>query len=190
MNPALLALMLLAGSAETLRHGRTPAGIAYDVQGTGPAIVLITGSNLDRRMWAAEAEWLKERFTVIRYDLRAHGQSDSPKQAFSHVADLLDVLDHLKIDTTALIGLSAGSTIALDAAVQAPHRVTRIVLAAPAIGGYVPKERAAFFEPLIAALQAGNYSQAQEVMIASPPVTSYIASTMRCGLISESSESS
>jgi 3-oxoadipate enol-lactonase len=168
MHSALLALMLLAGSAEPLRHGRTPGGIAYDIQGTGPAVVLITGSNLDRRMWAAEAEWLQERFTVVRYDLRAHGQSDSANQAFAHVDDLFDVLDHLKIDSAALIGLSAGSTIALDAAVRAPHRLTRIVLAAPDIGGYVPKERPAFFEPLIAALQAGNYSLAQEVMIVSP----------------------
>ena len=167
MMTAIFALFVL-GCGEQLHRGRTAGGIAYEVQGAGPAVVLITGSNLDRRMWAAEADWLKARFTVVRYDLRAHGDSDSAKQPFSHVDDLFDVLDHLRIDTAALVGLSAGSTIALDAAVRAPHRLTRIVLAAPAIGGYSPKDRPAFFEPLVAALQAGDYSRAEEVMLASP----------------------
>jgi 3-oxoadipate enol-lactonase len=168
MNPAILAFVLLNVSLGEVRSGRTPAGIAYDVQGAGPAVVLISGSNLDRRMWAADAEWLRARFTVVRYDLRAHGESDVPTQAFSHFDDLIGVLDALQLQRAALVGLSAGSTIALDAAMLAPERVTRAVLVAPGIGGYVPKERPAFFAPLIAALQAGDYPRAQEVMLASP----------------------
>lgn len=166
MMTAILALVL--GGGQQLQGGRTLRGIAYDVRGTGPAVVLITGSNLDRRMWDADVAYLRDYFTVVRYDLRAHGQSEVPTQAFAHVDDLFDVLDHLKIDRAALVGLSAGSTIAIDAALQAPARFSRLVLAAPAIGGYVPKERPAFFGPLISALQAGDYDRAQEVMIASP----------------------
>ncbi len=165
---AVAALVAVTITGQPVRSGRTAAGIAYDVQGTGPAVVLITGSNLDRRMWSAEAAGLKDRFTVVRYDLRAHGQSDAPAQPFTHVDDLFGVLDELKIETAALVGLSAGSTIAIDAALQAPKRVTRVVVAAPAIGGFVPKERPAFFGPLMSALQAGDYTQAQEVMLASP----------------------
>ena len=44
--------------AQSIRNGKTAGGIAYDVQGSGPPIVLLTGSNLDRRMWAREAGWL------------------------------------------------------------------------------------------------------------------------------------
>ena len=57
----------------SIRSGKTDNGIAYDIQGSGPAVVLITGSNLDRRMWAHEASWLATTHTVVRYDLRAHG---------------------------------------------------------------------------------------------------------------------
>ena len=131
-------------------------------------MVLITGSNLDRRMWTAETEWLKRDFTVIRYDLRAHGLSDVPTSPFGHTDDLFSLLDELRIESASLIGLSAGSTIALDAALQAPNRITRMVLAAPAIGGYVSKERPAFFAELIAALQARDFTKAQDVMLASP----------------------
>jgi 3-oxoadipate enol-lactonase len=163
-------VLAIAGvlSQEGVRTGRTPTGIAYDVQGRGPAVVLIPGSNLDRRMWSADSEWLKRDFTVIRYDLRAHGQSDLPATPFSHLDDLFSVLDDTRTTSAALIGLSAGSTIALDAALHAPQRITRIVLAAPAIGGYVAKEQPAFFADLIAALQARDFTRAQEVMLASP----------------------
>jgi pimeloyl-ACP methyl ester carboxylesterase len=167
MTRIALVLGLLALVQSGVQSGRTSSGIAYDVQGIGRPVALITGSNLDRRMWNAETEWLKTRFMVVRYDLRAHGQSDVPVTAFSHVDDLLAVLDRLDIQKAALIGLSAGSTIALDAVLHAPERIERIILAAPAISGYVPKEQPPFFRDLIDAIQAHDYTTAQEVMLAS-----------------------
>lgn len=168
MTRIALAVGLLTLVQGGVESGRTSSGIAYDIQGIGPAVVLITGSNLDRRMWNAETEWLKARFTVVRYDLRAHGQSDVPVTAFAHVDDLLAVLDRLGIQKATLIGLSAGSTIALDTALHAPEQIERMILAAPAISGYVPKEQPPFFRDLISALQARDYPKAQEVMLASP----------------------
>jgi 3-oxoadipate enol-lactonase len=167
MTETALVLTLLTLQAAGARDGRTSSGIAYDLQGAGPTIVLISGSNLDRRMWSADTAWLTHRFTVIRYDLRAHGRSDTPTTPFDHVDDLLELLDHLDVRSVSLIGLSAGSTIALDAALRAPHRIARLVLVAPAIGGYVPKERPSFFPDLIAAVQAGDFQKAQEVLLAS-----------------------
>jgi pimeloyl-ACP methyl ester carboxylesterase len=168
MTGIAAALAILTLAEADIRSGKTPSGIAYDVQGSGPAVVLISGSNLDRRMWTTEAEWLKRQFTVIRYDLRAHGLSDAPASRFAHADDLLSLLDQLRVERAALIGLSAGSTIALDAALQAPARITRMVLAAPAIGGYVPRARPAFFDDLISALQARDFPAAQNVLLASP----------------------
>jgi 3-oxoadipate enol-lactonase len=151
-----------------IRDGKTTTGIAYDVRGKGPVVVLLSGSNLDRRMWAHEAEWLASGRTVVRYDLRAHGASETAKAPFSHLDDLLSLLDELDIRKTTLIGLSAGSTIAIDAALAAPARIERLVLAGPSIGGYVPKERPPFTGDLIAALQARDYKKAGEVLLATP----------------------
>lgn len=150
-----------------LAQGKTASGIAYDVQGSGPPVVLITGSNLDRRLWTREAAWLARTYTVVRYDLRAHGQSDTATAPFSHLRDLLDVLDELKISTATLIGLSAGSTIALDAALDAPSRVERIVLIGPAPSGYVPNQRLPFAGDMMAALKARDYKRVAEVLLAS-----------------------
>jgi len=119
-------------------------------------------------MWSREAEWLAKEHTVVRYDLRAHGQSETATTPFSHVDDLVGLLDELKLAKATLIGLSAGSTIALDTALDLPSRVERLVLVGPAISGYVPKERPPFASDLIAALQARDYKKAADVLLATP----------------------
>ena len=161
-------------SAQSVRTGKTSSGIAYDVQGSGPVVILLSGSNLDRRMWNREAAWLSKTHTVVRYDLRAHGQSDTATAPFSMLGDLIDLMDALKIEKAALIGLSAGSAIALDAALEHPDRVERIVLAGPAPSGYVSKTPLPFLGDLFAALKAGDYKKVSEVLLAtsvfaSPP---------------------
>jgi pimeloyl-ACP methyl ester carboxylesterase len=148
--------------------GRTAGGIAYDVRGSGPVIVLLTGSNLDRRMWDREATWLSKTHTVVRYDLRAHGQSDTATAPFSMLGDLIGVMDTLKIEKATLIGLSAGSTIALDAALAIPDRIERLVLAGPAPSGYVPRVQPPFVPDLMAALKAGDYAKIPDILLATP----------------------
>jgi 3-oxoadipate enol-lactonase len=172
--PRVLLAGVLAGclavpvSAQAIRKGKTAAGIAYDIQGSGPVVVLLTGSNLDRRMWTREAEWLAKTYTVVRYDLRAHGESDTATAPFSHLADLTAVLDELKIQKATLIGLSAGAFIALDAALDVPDRVERMVLAGPGVSGYAGKVPPAFPPEMFAAIQAKEYRKVSEILLKSP----------------------
>ena len=163
-----IAALCLPAYAQGIRTGKTAGGIAFDVRGSGPAVVLLTGSNLDRRMWAREAEWLSKTHTVVRYDLRAHGESDTATAEFSHLGDLVGVLDALKIEKATLIGLSAGSAIALEAALDAPARVERIVLAGPAIGGFVSKVPVPFPPELMPAIQAREYRKVSEILLTTP----------------------
>lgn len=165
---SLIGAFAAAAHAQTIRAGKTASGIAYDVRGSGPVVVLLTGSNLDRRMWARETEWLSKSYTVVRYDLRAHGESDTATAEFSHLADLIGVFDALKIEKAALVGLSAGSAIALEAALDAPARVERIVLAGPAIGGFVSKVPVPFPPELMPAIQAREYRKVSEILLATP----------------------
>src|SRR5688572_21250205 len=159
MMRTVVAALFAAALLQDVRSGKTATGIAYDVRGSGPVIVLLTGSNLDRRMWDREAAWLSKTHTVVRYDLRAHGQSDTVTAPFSMLGDLIGLMDTLKIQKATLIGLSAGSTIALDAALEHPDRVERIVLAGPAPSGYIPKVQPPFVPDLMAALKAADYAK-------------------------------
>ena len=179
MKPYIAVSLLVVAVSSILgaqdgRSGKTATGIAYDVQGAGPVVVLLSGSNLDRRMWARETEWLKTNYTVVRYDLRAHGQSDTATAAFSHLGDLIALLDELKIAKASLVGLSAGSTIALDAALEMPARIERIVLSGPAPSGYVSKQPMPFVNDMMAALKARDYKKVSDVLLgtsvfAAPP---------------------
>jgi pimeloyl-ACP methyl ester carboxylesterase len=169
---AFVVLLTVMGTgalaaAQPERAGRTTNGIAFDVQGTGPAVVLITGSNLDRRMWAREAGWLASDHTVIRYDLRAHGASDAATRPFRHIDDLFTLLDETGIRSATLIGLSAGAEIALDAALAEPSRVDRLVLVGPAVSGFRSESQLPFAGALVAALQARDYAKAGEVLLGS-----------------------
>jgi pimeloyl-ACP methyl ester carboxylesterase len=163
---AIIATSALS-AAQPARAGRTRNGIAYDVQGKGPVVVLITGSNLDRRMWAREAGWLASDHTVVRYDLRAHGASDTATMPFRHVDDLFSLLDEIGVQKATLVGLSAGSVIALDAALAAPSRVDRLVLVGPGVSGFRSGAQLPFAAALVAALQARDYAKAGEVLLGS-----------------------
>jgi 3-oxoadipate enol-lactonase len=166
---ALLVIALgVPVGAQAIRQGKTATGIAYDVRGSGPVVVLLTGSNLDRRMWAREAGWLSKDHTVVRYDLRAHGESDTATKEFSHLADLIAVLDALKIEKATLIGLSAGAFIALDAALDIPNRIERVVLAGPGVTGYTGKVPPSFPPEMFTAIQAKEYRRVSEFLLQSP----------------------
>ena len=111
-----------------------PARCFYRVHGHDdkPALFLSHSLGQDHGMWDLQAEWLAAHFRVIRYDTRGHGISGAPAGDYS-VADLandaLRLADHLKIDRFAWCGVSLGGMIAQWLAVNAPSRVTAVVLA-------------------------------------------------------------
>ena len=182
---ALLPILAacVSDGRQPIAHALSAGGLAYDIAGEGPLVVLIHGTNLDRRMWDGEVAWLREHARVLRYDLRGQGRSDFPEEAYANHADLLELLDELGESEATLIALSAGAQVAVDAAVQAPQRVRRLVLISPSLSGYVPKEMPPYLQGLMDALRAGDFERANEVLIASsimsvPPKFSAIVRTM------------
>jgi pimeloyl-ACP methyl ester carboxylesterase len=71
------------------------------------------------------------RHRVIVPDLRGHGRSrklPGPYTASQLASDLSRLLDHLAIDTTAVLGYSQGGAIAQQLALDHPKRCSRLVL--------------------------------------------------------------
>ncbi|HSA60155.1 MAG TPA: alpha/beta fold hydrolase, partial [bacterium] len=96
----------------------------------GP-LVLIHAFPLNLTMWNAQIQALSAERRVIAYDLRGHGESDVGDGQYTielFVDDLIALLDHLRIDTTAVCGLSLGGYIALRALERHPERFNALVL--------------------------------------------------------------
>ena len=60
------------------RIERDGVGIHYEVHGAGPALLLSHGYSATCRMWYGQIAALADRYTVIVWDMRGHGQSDYP----------------------------------------------------------------------------------------------------------------
>jgi pimeloyl-ACP methyl ester carboxylesterase len=108
----------------------------YETKGSGPAVVLIHGGQLDSRMWDDQFPILAKQFTAIRYDVRGYGGSFRPDQLYSDADDLAGLLDYLKVREAHIVGLSLGGRIAVDFALAHPNRVKSLTLAGPGLSGY------------------------------------------------------
>jgi 3-oxoadipate enol-lactonase len=96
-----------------------------------PIIIFIHGFPFSKEMWNKQMEVLREKFRVIAYDIRGHGDSWSGTDDFTielFVNDLLSLMDTLEIEKTALCGLSMGGYIALKAMENYPNRFDSLIL--------------------------------------------------------------
>jgi 3-oxoadipate enol-lactonase len=101
-------------------------------RGDGPALVLLHAGICDSRMWRPNLDRLGAGRRLVTYDMRGCGRSDwQAGGAFSHVDDLLALLDHLAIERAALVGASQGARVAFEATLEQPGRVSALCLVAP-----------------------------------------------------------
>jgi pimeloyl-ACP methyl ester carboxylesterase len=127
------------------------AVLAGETAGFGLPVVFLHAGIADRRMWAGQmAAVAAAGFHVIAYDRRGYGQTESPDEPFSHLADLEAVLDQLSVHAAILVGASMGGALAIDFALEHPERTIGLVLAATAISGApeaeLPEQAEALFD--------------------------------------------
>ena len=103
--------------------------------GGAPLVVLLHEGVSDRRGWRRVAGLLAPHATVVAYDRRGYGESAVSTAPFTHVDDVLAVLDREQAGQTWLAGASAGGGLALDTALLAPDRVAGLVLFGTAVSG-------------------------------------------------------
>ena len=97
-----------------------------------PVLVLSHSIGTDHGMWAPQVEDLLPYFQVLRYDTRGHGASDAPNGEYSVERlgrDVIGLVDALNISKFAFCGLSLGGAIGQWLALNAPDRVSGLVLA-------------------------------------------------------------
>lgn len=102
----------------------------------GRPVVFLHGLSGHGGRWRLLADRELADFRVIAPDLRGHGDSTRlpPWTLEQHAADVIDLLDALRLDRVPLVGHSYGGATALHVTARAPERVTRLALLDPSTG--------------------------------------------------------
>ena len=106
----------------------------YELHGKEGAPWLILSHSLacTVRMWDPQIAAFKDRYRILAYDMRGHGQSAAPAGPYTLdllADDVLALMKELKIERARYVGLSIGGMIGQHLALKEPKRFEKMVLA-------------------------------------------------------------
>jgi 3-oxoadipate enol-lactonase len=106
----------------------------YEVSGKEGAPWLILSHSLacTVRMWDPQVAAFKDRYRILNYDLRGHGQSAAPAGPYTLdmlADDVLGLMKELRIERATYMGLSIGGMIGQTLALRQTRPFDKMVLA-------------------------------------------------------------
>ncbi|RNJ62353.1 MAG: alpha/beta hydrolase [Porphyrobacter sp. IPPAS B-1204] len=110
--------------------------------GDGPPVILLHGWTLDHRMWAPQVDGLAGEFFLVVPDRRGAGRATAPADLAREAEDVIAIADSLGFDRFALVGLSQGAAVALDAARRFGSRLTGVVVSGAPLPALVARDEA------------------------------------------------
>jgi 3-oxoadipate enol-lactonase len=97
-----------------------------------PVVVLSNSLGARLEMWESQIASLIERYRVLLYDNRGHGQSDVPPAPYTLeriATDARELIAELDLGPVLWCGLSLGGMVGMWLGANAPHTLKRAVLA-------------------------------------------------------------
>lgn len=108
--------------------------LAYDIYGSGPPLIYITGASCFRSFWpiVQDAKAFAKEFTVYNYDRRGRGDSTDthPYAIEREVEDVAALLDAAG-GKASLYGHSSGAVLALETALRFGDKIDKVVMYDP-----------------------------------------------------------
>ena len=146
--------------------------LRFDEAGDGPVVLLLHPGLWDRRTWDDQmTSFPASGYRTIRYDQRGYGESSRlTGEPYSRVNDLVAILDHLDVEQAALVGVSMGGTLAIDATLEHPSRVWALVAAAADFSGFEPLQEEEDWwdeagQGIEEAIEAGDLERAEDLRL-------------------------
>ena len=109
----------------------------YKNESTTQWVTFVHGAGGSSSIWFKQIRDFQKHYNVLLLDLRGHGNSAQPtlkeafkkKYTFAALAnDILEVLDHLKIERSHFVGISLGTILIRQLAEMYPERVQSMIL--------------------------------------------------------------
>jgi 3-oxoadipate enol-lactonase len=169
-------------------------GVRFNVSVEGregaPWLTFSNSHATDLSLWDEQAQRLRDRFRVLRYDTRGHGKTEATDGPYSFdllTADVVALWDELGVTRSHWVGLSLGGTTGLEMAVRHPERVASV--AACDCRCNAPPQFAASWDPRIATARRDGLDALVEPTLqrwftaefraGSPPVLEKVAGMIR-----------
>ena len=140
----------------------------YERRGHGTPLVLIHGYPLDHTIWGLIVPLLENDFELILPDLRGFGESGLSGNDYrltDLAADMVAVLDDLKIEKAAIVGHSMGGYLALAFAHAYPKRMSGLGLVSSQALADPPDRKAARYQEAEHALVHGVKDIADSISV-------------------------
>jgi pimeloyl-ACP methyl ester carboxylesterase len=107
--------------------------IEYQDGGQGSPVLLGHGYSATGRMWDGQRAALGDRYRIISWDMRGHGQTESPSDPAQYsaaltVADMRALLLHCGIERAVVGGLSLGGYVSLAFYLAHPEMIRALVI--------------------------------------------------------------
>ncbi len=99
-------------------------------------VTFVHGAGGSSSIWYKQVRDFKKHFNVLILDLRGHGNSKpklkdtfNPKYTFDSItADIVEVIDHLKIEKSHFVGISLGTILIRNLAEKKPTLVQSMIM--------------------------------------------------------------
>jgi len=124
--------------------------IYYEIHGTGRPLVLLHGGVGASEMFGPVLPKLTEQSQVIAVHLQAHGRTadaDRPLSFEFMADDIAELMKHLGIGRTDIMGYSLGAGVALQTAIRHPDLVRKLVVVS------VPFKRDGFYPEVLKSME-------------------------------------
>jgi pimeloyl-ACP methyl ester carboxylesterase len=135
--------------------------------GNKPPIVLLHGLMTNGMCWTPVARALEKNYDVVMPDARGHGNSSAPSQGYSYdilAADVLNLIEALRLTNPVLLGHSMGGLTAALAASQNPKQLRGLVLVDPTF--LTPQRQREVYESDVADQHRRILDQSREDFVA------------------------
>ena len=151
------------------------AEIAYDVEGSGPLLLLVVGGNGDSKLFTGLSAQLADRYTVVKYDRRANARSTGDLEGALDMAqagrDAAAIIQQINAGPAYVFGNSAGANIALKLTEDHPQLVRALIGHEPPVTDFLPQPDAGkwrvFFDQVYALFLAQGSGPAMQLFASS-----------------------
>lgn len=107
----------------------------YEHESADEWVTFIHGAGGSSSIWFKQLREFRKEYNILLIDLRGHGKSKIPfkkimqRYTFEFITnDVVDVLDHLKIERSHFVGISLGTIIVRKLAELHPERVSSMIM--------------------------------------------------------------